>query len=139
MKKVSLTIIAAVALLLCSCKSKVTQDGLIGWDISFGINILSIISHEPGLTHYDIDSICAVIAKENEYTELGDNHIILRDQKSMRDVRQVASELAQAVDSRVKSLWGDPVKVDNRYSTLQVAFDADFGSETETIAIYTYK
>ena len=139
MKNVFLTIIATVALLLCSCKSEVTQDALIGWDISFGINIFSFLSHEPGLTHSQIDSICAVVAKENEYTELGDNHIILHDQKSKNDVTKIASDFANSVDARIKGLWGDTVKVDNHYSSLQVAFDADFGSKTETIAIFTYK
>ena len=139
MKNVFLTILVALALLMSACKSEVTQDALIGWDISFGINIFSILDHQPGLTHYQIDSICAVVAKENEYTELGDNHIILRDQKSKNDVKQTADDFAKAVDGRIKSLWGNPVKVDNHYSTLQVAFDADFGSETETIVIFSYK
>ena len=131
-------IVIALGLLLCGCEKSVQQDGLIGCEISFGV----IVSNEavtPGLTFEYIDSICTVIAAEGEYEKLGANHVILRKMKEGNELKQKAIEFAKAVDTRIKEKWGNEVQVDSRYTKLQVAFDADYVTTTETVAIYKYK
>lgn len=131
-------LVIALSLLFCGCEKSEQQDGLIGWEISFGINV-STSTITPGLTSEYIDSICNVIAAESEYNKLGANHIILRKQKESKELKQKAIEFAKAVDQRIKAKWGNEVQVDSRYTKLQVAFDADYVTTTETVAIYKYK
>ena len=131
-------IVIAIGLLLCGCEKSEQQDGLIGWEISFGVN-MSGEAITPGLTSEAIDSICTVVATENEYDKLGANHVILHKQKDGNELKQKAIEFAKAVDQRIKEKYGENVKVDSRYTKLQVTFDADYVTTTETVAIYKYK
>ena len=131
-------IFIALSLLLCGCTTSETQTGLIGWEITFGVKV-STEAVTPGLTFEAIDSICNVILTENEYEKLGVNHIILRKVKDTKEVKQKAIDFAKTVDNRIKDTWGEDVKVNSRYTKLQVVFDADFDATTETVAIYKYK
>lgn len=131
-------IVIALSLLLCGCTTSETQTGLIGWEITFGVKVTGE-AVTPGLTFEKIDSICDVIAAENEYEKLGVNHVILHKMKEGKEVKQKAIDFAKAVDGRIKDIWGEDVKVDSRYTKLQVVFDADFDATTETVAIYKYK
>ncbi len=131
-------LVIALSLLFCGCEKSEQQDGLIGWEISFGINV-STSTITPGLTSEYIDSICTVIAAESEYNKLGGNHVILRKLKEGNELKQKAIEFSKAVDQRIKEKWGNEVQVDSRYTKLQIAFDADYVTTTETVAIYKYK
>lgn len=132
-------ILIASCLLLCGCeKSEQQQDGLIGWEITFGVSV-SGGTVTQGLTHEAINSICTTIATENEYDKLGANHVILHKVQDGKEVKQKAIDFAKAVDERIKYKWGEEVKVDSRYTKLQVVFDADYDMTTETVAIYKYK
>ena len=131
-------IFLAACLILCSCEKNDKQDGLIGWDISFGVRVLNF-DPTPGLTSEQIDSICIVIATENEYKRIGSNHVVLHKVTDGKEVKQKAIDFAIAVDERIKEKWGQEVQVDSRYNKLQVVFDADFDTTTETVAIYKYK
>lgn len=131
-------ILLVQVLILSGCKTGDTHDGLIGWEISFGING-SNIDYTPGMTSDQLDSVCNIIATENGYRVIGSNHILLHKVADRNDLKTKTMDFAWCVDERVKALWGKDVQVDSRYSKLQIIFDADFDTQTEIVAIYRYK
>ncbi len=132
------SILIALVIILCSCSKSDQQNGLIGWDITFGVSG-STSPAAPGLTAEGIDSICTIVAGENEYSKIGAKHVILRKVKDAVEVKQKAKDFSKAVDDRIKDQWGEVVQVDSRYTKLQVVFTSDFDTSTETVAIYKYK
>lgn len=132
------SILIALVIILCSCSKSDQQNGLIGWDITFGVSG-STSPAAPGLTAEGIDSICTIVAGENEYSKIGAKHIILRKVKDAVEAKQKAKDFSKAVDDRIKDQWGEVVLVDSRYTKLQVVFTSDFDTSTETVAIYKYK
>lgn len=132
------SILIALVIILCSCSKSDQQNGLIGWDIAFGVSG-STSPAAPGLTAEGIDSICTIVAGENEYSKIGAKHVILRKVKDAVEVKQKAKDFSKAVDDRIKDQWGEVVQVDSRYTKLQVVFTSDFDTSTETVAIYKYK
>ena len=132
------SILIALVIILCSCSKSDQQNGLICWDITFGVSG-STSPAAPGLTAEGIDSICTIVAGENEYSKIGAKHVILRKVKDAVEVKQKAKDFSKAVDDRIKDQWGEVVQVDSRYTKLQVVFTSDFDTSTETVAIYKYK
>ena len=132
------SILIALLIILCSCSKSDQQNRCIGWDIAFRVSG-STFPAASGLTAERIDSICTIVAGENEYSKIGAKHVILRKVKDAVEVKQKAKDFSKAVDDRIKDQWGEVVQVDSRYTKLQVVFTSDFDTSTETVAIYKYK
>ena len=70
----------------------------------------------------------------------GDNDVIIRRQNNEEYVKQGDIQAAKDADSEVKEKYGDPVRVQERYSHLSIAVYYRFGGNPEVkVATYTYK
>ena len=70
----------------------------------------------------------------------GDNDVIIRRQNNEEYVKQAVIQAAKDADAEVKEKYGDPVRVQERYSHLSIAVYYRFGGNPEVkVATYTYK
>ena len=70
----------------------------------------------------------------------GDNDVIIRRQNNEAKVKEAVLQAAKEADEEVKEKYGDPVRVQERYSKLSIAVYYGYGSNPDVkVATYTYK
>lgn len=139
-KSIFASILFAVALIFSSCEPEVSMDSFIYVEKNSAWSWVSGQSYTTGLDDDAINAICAEVAQEKGYELMNKYSVILRAQKKRADVIDKAKDFAEAMDKHIKAKYGDPVKVDTRYTKLQMNITAEFGNTgKETVAVYPYK
>lgn len=139
-KSIFASILFAVALILSSCTTEVTMDSFIYVEKNSSWSWSSGQSYTTGLDDDAINDLSAEIVKEKGYEMMNKYSVVIRAQKKRADVIDKAKDFADELDKRIKAKYGNPVKVDTRYSKLQVNVTAEFGNTgKETVAVFTYK
>ena len=134
------SLLLVVAMAFSSCKEEVTMDSFIFVTVNSAFSWSSGQQYTTGFDQNSLDSICAVIVKEKGYELLSAHNFLIRAQKERAEVVEKGKDFATEMDKRIKAQYGDPVKVDSRYTKLQVVVSTAFGdTEKETVAIYPYK
>lgn len=137
-KSIFASILFAVALILSSCTTEVTMNSFIY--VEKNSSWSSDQSYTTGLDDAAINDLSAEIAKEKGYEMMNKYSVVIRAQKKRADVIDKAKDFADELDKRIKAKYGNPVKVDTRYTKLQVNVTAKFGNTgKETVAVFTYK
>lgn len=138
-KSIFASLLLAVALAFSSC-TDVTMDSFIYIEKNSSYSWSSNQSYTSGLDDSAINTMCEAIAKEKGYELLNNHTVVIRAQKKRADVIEKGKDFAAEFDKRIKAEYGNPVKVDTRYTKLQVNVVAEFGNTgKETIAVFTYK
>ena len=141
MKKLFFAVAAMAAMLLgmTGCFTTEVSDVTIYCRVSSHASISTTKPVSPGLDDSELKSIF----KEHMLTlgePFGDDGIIIRRQTNENKVKQAILQAAKEADAEVKEKYGDPVRVQKRYSHLSIAVYYRFGGNPEVkVATYTYK
>lgn len=139
MKKLCFAVVTMVTMLLgmTGCTSE-TSDVIVYCRTYFGASGGTLVEETEGLTETELKK-----AFDAHLLQLGESFgedIIIRRQNDETKVKNAVLQAAKDADAELKEKYGDPVKVQDKYSKLGIRVYYVFGGNDDvTVADYTYK
>ena len=139
MKKLSFVLATMVTILLgmTGCTTE-TSDVIVYCRTYFGSSSGTLVEETEGLNETELKKVF-----DAHLLQLGESFgedVIIRRQNDETKVKNAVIQAAKDADAEIKAKYGNPVKVQDRFSKLGIRVYYIFGDKEDvTVADYTYK